>query len=56
MVVIAQEGEKMDLSAVKALGAAQDTEGNLVPLRAGPQEEPGMEGAAGDLDQAAAFG
>lgn len=46
----------MDLDAVEALGAAQDSEGDLVPLRAGPQEKPGMEGAAGDLDQAAAFG
>ena len=46
----------MDLDAVEALGPAEDTKGKLVPLRAGPQEKPGMEGAAGDLDEAAAFG
>ena len=50
----AESGERR--GAIEALGTAEHTYGNLVPLRAGPQEKPGMESAAGHLDEAAAFG
>lgn len=37
---------KVNRDAVEALGSAQDSDSDLVPLRARPQKEPGLEGAA----------
>jgi hypothetical protein len=54
MVRQGDEGAAADL--VESLGASEDAGHEVVELRARPEKETAVEGAAGDLDEAPAFG
>jgi hypothetical protein len=41
---------------LKAGGASEDADDDVVELRTGPEEEAAVDGSAGDLDQGPAFG
>jgi len=54
--MIGQEGKSTAADFVKALGAAEDADDDVVELRTGPEKETAVDRPAGDLDQGPAFG
>jgi hypothetical protein len=45
-----------DVDRIEPLGPAEDARGDVVDLRAGPEQQAALQGPAGDLDQGASFG
>ena len=54
--MVGEEDEGVDLDGVLALGAGENAEGDGPELLAGSQEEPPVDGPAGDLDEGSPFG
>jgi hypothetical protein len=48
--------EGHDVDRIEPLGPAEDACGDVVELRAGPEQQAPVQGPAGDLDQGASFG
>jgi hypothetical protein len=45
-----------DVDRIEPLGPAEDACGDVVELRAGPEQQAPVQGPAGDLDQSASIG
>ncbi|HWM91530.1 MAG TPA: hypothetical protein VN493_12260 [Thermoanaerobaculia bacterium] len=53
--MIGNKGETADLDGMEPLGAAEDTEEDVVDGWIGPQQITALDGATGDFDEGAFF-
>ena len=56
VVMVRQRAERHKVDRIEPLGPAEDAGGDVVELRAGPEEQASLQGPAGDLDQGASVG
>ena len=56
VVMVRQRAEGHEVDRIEPLGPAEDAGGDVVELRAGPEQQAPVQGPAGDLDQGASIG
>src|SRR3954447_8594667 len=56
VIVVRQQAVEDQLDRIEPLGPAKDARGDVVELRAGPEQQASLQGPAGDLDQGASIG
>ena len=56
VVMVGQQDEGHEVDRIEPLGPAEDAGGDVVELRAGPEQQASLQGPAGDLDQGAVIG
>jgi hypothetical protein len=54
--MVRQRAERHEVDRIEPLSPAEDPGGDVVELRAGPEEQTSLQGPAGDLDQGALIG